>query len=307
MDFLKQVSIEIYPEGVSDEERKSYRKKYGWQMQALLDAIRRQRQEREFSKQRNGSGKECFEEKSVRDSMMSGYKSGQGKLWIVDNGTRAQELLEQGCPVLAWLHEDNRDQDFSGVRYACENIGELDFDYLEKVYRRYAGIPWDILTTERCLVRETTKEDLDALYAIYAEPSVTRYTEGLYPERAQEEAYLEDYTENMYYFYNYGVWTICDKITGQVIGRAGFSNREGYEDPELGFVIGVPWQGCGYATEVCRALLQYGKEELGFEQMQMLVMPENEVSLHLAEKLGFRREDSVIWGGILYERLIREM
>ena len=28
MDFLKQVSIEIYPEGASDEERVSYRKKY---------------------------------------------------------------------------------------------------------------------------------------------------------------------------------------------------------------------------------------------------------------------------------------
>ena len=51
MDFLKQVSIEIYPEGASDEERKSYSKKYGAQMHALLDAIRRQRQEREFSKE----------------------------------------------------------------------------------------------------------------------------------------------------------------------------------------------------------------------------------------------------------------
>lgn len=285
MDFLKQVSIEIYPEGTSDEERKSYREKYGGQMQALLDAIRRQRQERESSKQRNGSG----------------------KLWIVDNGKRAQELLESGWPVLAWLHEDNRDQDFSGVRYACENISELDFDYLEKVYRRYVGIPWDILTTKRCLVRETTKEDLDALYAIYADPVVTRYTEGLYPERAQEEAYLEDYKENMYYFYNYGVWTICDKATGQVIGRAGFSNREGYEDPELGFVIGVPWQKKGYATEVCRALLKYGREELGFERVQMLVMPENGVSLHLAEKLGFSRRDQVAWEGILYERLLMEL
>ena len=35
MDFLKQVSIEIYPEGASDEERKSYSKKYGAQMHAL--------------------------------------------------------------------------------------------------------------------------------------------------------------------------------------------------------------------------------------------------------------------------------
>lgn len=230
-----------------------------------------------------------------------------GTLWITDDGQRAQELLAADCPVLAWLHGDNGDQNFTGVRYACENIGELDFDYLEKVYRRYAGIPWDILTTDRCLVRETRAEDLDALYEIYAEPSVTRYTEGLYPERAQEEAYLQDYTENMYYFYNYGVWTICDKTTGQVIGRAGFSNREGYEDPELGFVIGVPWQRQGYATEVCKALLEYGKEELGFERVQMLVMPENRVSLRLAEKLGFRRRDRVTWEGILYERLMMDL
>lgn len=219
-----------------------------------------------------------------------------GVLWITDQGQRAQELLRFDCPVLAWLHEHNRDQNFSGVRYACENLEELDWDYMEKVYRRYMGIPWDILTTDRCLVRETRAEDLNALYEIYAEPSVTQYTEGLYPQRAQEEAYLKDYTENMYYFYNYGVWTICDRTTGQVIGRAGFSNREGYENPELGFVIGVPWQRQGYATEVCKALLEYGKEELGFEQVQMLVMPENEVSLRLAGNLGFQQAGSGYMG-----------
>lgn len=130
----------------------------------------------------------------------SSETEGDGVLWITDQGPRAQELLRQGCPVLAWFHEHNRDQDFSGVRYACENLEELDWDYMEKVYRRYVGIPWDILTTDRCLVRETRAEDLDALYEIYAEPSVTQYTEGLYPQRAQEEAYLKDYTENMYYF-----------------------------------------------------------------------------------------------------------
>ena len=296
MYFLKQVSIETDPENVPEEKSEGYREKYDTQMRALQNTLRRHRTGGTSSEGANGS-----------ESENAGTENGQGRLWITDNGKRAQELLKLGCPVLAWLHEDNRNQDFSGVRYACENISELDFDYLEKVYRRYVGIPWDILTTERCLIRETCAEDLDAFYEIYAEPSVTKYTEGLYPDREQEEAYLKDYTENMYYFYNYGVWTICDRRTGQVIGRAGFSNREGYENPELGFVIGVPWQGRGYATEVCEALLQYGKEELGFEQMQMLVMPENGVSLHLAEKLGFRREDSVIWGGILYERLIREM
>lgn len=296
MYFLKQVSIETDPENVPEEKREDYREKYDTQMRALQNTLRLHRTGGRSSEGTNGS-----------ESENAGTENGQGRLWIVDNGKRAQKLLERGCPVLAWLHEDNRNQDFRGVRYACENISELDFDYLEKVYRRYVDIPWEILTTKRCLVRETCVEDLDALYEIYAEPSVTQYTEGLYPEREQEEAYLKDYTENMYYFYNYGVWTVCDKTTGQVIGRAGFSNREGYEDPELGFVIGVPWQRQGYATEVCKALLGYGKEELGFEQVQMLVMPENRVSLRLAEKLGFHRQDRMTLEGIIHERLLLEL
>ena len=101
-------------------------------------------------------------------------------------------------------------------------------------------------------------------------------------------------------------------VNGHIVASGDASlvdkiNREGYEDPELGFVIGVPWQRQGYATEVCKALLEYGKEDLGFEQVQMLVMPENRVSLRLAEKLGFHRQDQVTWGGSLYERLLLEL
>ena len=98
------------------------------------------------------------------------------------------------------------------------------------------------------------------------------------------------------------------KLPGQVIGRAGFLQQGRLmRIRNCGFVIGVPWQGCGYATEVCEALLQYGKRELGFERVQMLVMPENTVSLHLAEKLRFHRENLMMWEGVLYERLVREL
>lgn len=54
---------------------------------------------------------------------------------------------------------------------------------------------------------------------------------------------------------------------------------------------------------MCKALLEYGKEELGFEQVQMLVMPENEVSLHLAEELGFVFEEMIVWDDVKYCRL----
>ena len=61
----------------------------------------------------------------------------------------------------------------------------------------------------------------------------------------------------------------------------------GYEEPEIGFIIGVPWQRKGYAEEVCRAILNYGREVLGFGVIQAFVRPGNDASLKLCRKLGF--------------------
>ena len=64
---------------------------------------------------------------------------------------------------------------------------------------------------------------------------------------------------------------------------------DGFADdlPYLGYMIGTPWQGRGIAYEVCKAILDYGREELGFEQVALLVDKDNEASIGLADKLGF--------------------
>ncbi|MDE6404247.1 MAG: GNAT family N-acetyltransferase [Lachnospiraceae bacterium] len=196
-------------------------------------------------------------------------------------------MREQGCYVLPFLHEDNRGESFPGALYAVEKLEEMDEVAFDLAYRRLAGLPWEILTTERCAVRETTVEDVDCFYRIYAEPSITKYMENLFADRDEEVAYTKDYIEKVYAFYGYGMWTVLDKEGGGVIGRAGISWREGYDLPELGFVFGVPWQGRGYAYEVCSAILAYARKELLMERVQALVQPGNERSLRLCEKLGF--------------------
>ena len=89
-----------------------------------------------------------------------------------------------------------------------------------------------------------------------------------------------------------------------VIGRAGISYREGFEEPELGFLIGVRWQRKGYAAEVCRAILAYAREVLEFERIQVLVESGNFPSLKLCEKLGFRFSAEVTLNGKPYLRLL---
>jgi len=214
-------------------------------------------------------------------------------LYLSDDGDVLRKLSASGHPVMAYFHEYNAGENFQGIAYGCEKPEELDAVYFDKIYRRCKRLPWQITETERCIIRETTVEDVDSFYQIYREPSITEYMESLFPEREQEIAYIEDYITHVYEFYDFGVWTVLSKETGEVIGRAGISYRDGCDIPELGFVIAVPWQRKGIAFEVCSAVLEYGRDVLGFETVQALVEEGNLVSLYLCEKLGFHQEEMV--------------
>ena len=230
----------------------------------------------------------------------------QGILHLTDDERKARELKETGEAVLVCLHPGNREQDFSGFLFAVEDPEELEPEYIERVYRRLKGLPWNILWTKRCLIRETVPDDVDAFYQIYSHPSITEYMEGLYPDVEEEKQYVREYMEKVYTFFGFGVWTVVEQATGAVIGRAGLSYREGFEEPELGFIIGVPWQRRGYAEEVCRAVLAYGWSALEFQRIQALVEVENTPSLRLCEKLGFRRDARLTLGDREYYRLLIE-
>ena len=148
--------------------------------------------------------------------------------------------------------------------------------------------------------------DVDAFYEIYKEPAITRYMEPLYEEVDEERAYARDYIEKAYAFYDFGIWTVVEKTSGEVIGRAGIYYREGYEDPELGFMIGVPWQGRGLATEVCRAVLAYAETELGFTRVLAFVQPDNMASRRVCRKLGMHKETRVCVQGQDYALYVWE-
>lgn len=228
----------------------------------------------------------------------------RGTLYITDNALWQKKLWEQKRPVIIYLHEENRDENFMLAEYAIERIAEIEPESLELAYLRLTGQPWTILETDRCIIRETTINDVDSFYEIYQEPSITEYMEGLYADRDSEIAYIQDYIKNVYRFYGYGMWTVIENAGGKVIGRAGISWREGYDIPELGFVIAVPWQRRGYAYEVCQAILAYGKEELGFTSFQALIMKGNEKSRALCEKLGFVYSEAVEMDGAEYMRMV---
>ena len=157
-------------------------------------------------------------------------------------------------------------------------------------------------------------EDVDSFVKIYQDPGITRYTDAFCIEPQKEREHVKQYIEKVYEFFGFGVWTVLWKETGEVIGRVGFEQpyageagkaagdgeNDGDDDEllALGYMIARPWQGKGIAQEVCRAALDFAREELEVSKVQVVIDAENQPSLRLAERLGVREwRDVVAKGG----------
>ena len=193
-----------------------------------------------------------------------------------------------------------------------EGFDEVDVQFLDRIMKRAQGLPWITVITERCYLREITTDDLDDLYALYAQPGITDYVEPLY-DRPEEEQYTRDYIRCMYRFYGYGMWLVYDRKSGALIGRAGFSHQDLGEEIvlEMGYIIGAPYQRQGYATEVCEKLLVFARAHLSdFGTLNCFVEPGNTASLALLHRLEFTPHGTVVVNGkemLRYEKNIAEM
>lgn len=224
------------------------------------------------------------------------------ELLITDEMNIARRARAEGryvvlsYPVQGMTQADN----LADYPYAIETTGEEPEEsvyaaYLEHVLCRFRGEPCHILDTERCRVREIVPQDVDRLYEIYSNPIITEYMENLYENKEEEIAYTQEYIRCHYGFYDFGMWIVEEKKSGLIIGRAGFDMRQGCDIPELGFMVCADLQRQGYAEEVCRELLVYGKEQLGFEAVGARTDPANISSVCLLKKLGFlyQQDESV--------------
>ena len=216
-------------------------------------------------------------------------------LMIAATGKTLRIIEKMNIASIGYLNPICGKQDLSQTEVLVEGFDEVDFFFLERIYQRKHGIPWTVIETDRCFLREMTMEDLDALYQLYEEPEITRYIEGLYEDREKEEEYTRAYINNMYRFYGYGMWLVIEKETGKIIGRAGLNNVDIHGEPalEMGYMVGKPYQNQGYATEVCEGILQFAAEATEFKMINCLIQKENVKSVHLIEKLDFTWEEEL--------------
>lgn len=202
------------------------------------------------------------------------------------NGVLAAKAADMTC--LGFINPNSGEQNLDKADYLTESFEEMDASYLNMIYCHSHDEPCVIAENERIYLREMMLSDIDRIYEIYSEPEITRYMEGLFEDKNEEIEFTKSYIENMYKFYEYGMWTVCLK-DGTIIGRAGLCHREvdGENQIEVGYVIAKEYQRRHYALEAVELAIEYGRKHLGLNFVNAFVIPENLPSIKLLEKIGF--------------------
>lgn len=86
------------------------------------------------------------------------------------------------------------------------------------------------------------------------------------------------------------VLAITLQDTGDVIGAVGLTFEPLHDRAELGYWIGVPFWGRGFASEGAAALTDFGFKVLGLNRVESRHMARNPASGRVMLKLGLRRE-----------------
>ena len=77
---------------------------------------------------------------------------------------------------------------------------------------------------------------------------------------------------------------------GCLIGGIGLRLVEQHRQAELGYWLGVPYWGKGYATEAAQEMLRYGFEQLNLHRIFATHFMHNPASGRILQKLGMRHE-----------------
>lgn len=112
------------------------------------------------------------------------------------------------------------------------------------------------IETERLILREMTQQDFAALYKILADSDIMRH----YPytfDRARVQNWI-DKNISRYRVFGFGLWAVCLKQSGEMIGDCGLTMQiiDGDIKPEISYHIARAHQRRGYAKEAAAACLR---------------------------------------------------
>jgi ribosomal-protein-alanine N-acetyltransferase len=143
-----------------------------------------------------------------------------------------------------------------------------------------------ILTTERLILRQFTMDDREVLFTITQEPDIFQYfpTKTAWDMDKVERSI--QYQSNHWKTFGYGQMAVTLRETGQLMGWCGLEYLPDTNETEVGYLLSNIFWGKGFATEVARASVDFGQNEIGLKEIIGLTDPLNVASQRVLEKCG---------------------
>ncbi len=146
------------------------------------------------------------------------------------------------------------------------------------------------IETRRLRLRDFVRSDFDAIYAFSSDPKVTKFLFFGPRDRDGTADYLEDLLASQAELPRTRFeLAVQESASDRVIGACDLSLIE-RNVVDLGYMLGLPDWGKGYATEIALALVDAAFFDLKADRVISTVDVHNKASMHVLEKIGMRWE-----------------
>lgn len=141
------------------------------------------------------------------------------------------------------------------------------------------------IRTARLLLRPPTEAEADAIAAYAGDIDIARMIRRIPHPYSRQDAL--DWLASM--VGNRGETSLAISLSCSFIGACGFIFSPDRSTAEIGYWLGKPYWGNGYATEAAQALVRTGFERFGLAAITISHMVDNPASAHVIAKCGFLR------------------
>ena len=144
-----------------------------------------------------------------------------------------------------------------------------------------------VIRTARLQLRVLGTADADSVIAAMNNWAVAQWVSAPpYPYREQDFDFFLNLVREDHATDRPSRFGLADRESNALIGTIGIEPK-GDNSGELGYWIGQPFWGRGYASEAAAALVQYARERLPFRRLTAVTDPENGASHRVLLKAGF--------------------
>ncbi len=151
-----------------------------------------------------------------------------------------------------------------------------------------------ILETERLILRQFSAADAGFILELVNEPSfIQNIGDRGVRTLSDAERYIETGPAASYARNGFGLYLVSLKESGESIGMCGLIKRDALKDVDIGYAFLPRFWSQGYATEAVSGVMQYAKHTVELRRVVAVVDPENDGSIRVLEKAGFKYEKMV--------------